>query len=455
MVINNGTPNYPDILGFVTGGERLLIANCVEVAIAVRPQTVTAGKPFAVVALLQNVTDVSVKVMAVLQLPGRDADGQNGRFAAKETSKEVTLFPAEVGYLVLPVNCRIETATGDGYSIGATFHAKPLGKPRRVRSEGAPASLDYYFQFTPSTLERLARLKNHTFSIAKRGFLGGKTLTSEFTVKPGGEQKITRKNPNWIRLWTISANTDARPLVERYAHVLMRQVIPQLETEALYRALLPVTQQRLWSTGYDIAEAESHYITKLLVSVLQLARESQSNPAYEGEDVYRLAHTVETDWPDDGSPVPVPHWTRTLLERVGYDAVVVENTISALSGPLYDDLLDDAIHHGFSLVNKETGLGFSRRDMTAYSAQVTDSLWDPESSLGMLEMYLPLILGGILVDEMIVIPHENKLDNLNAIRDILEAAKASASTDDQLVIDLAEDMTAKIMAKYGYRMGRY
>lgn len=455
MVTNNTVPNYPDILGFITGGERLLVANCVEVAIAARPQTVTAGKPFALVALLQNVTDVSVKVMAVLQLPGRDADGQNGRFAAKQTSMEITLFPAEVGYLVLPVNCRIETATGDGYTIGATFHAKALGKPRRVRSEGAPASLDYYFQFTPTTLERLSRLKNHTFSVAKRGFLGGKTLTSEFTVKPGGEQKITRKNPNYIRLWTLSANTDARPLVERYAHVLVRQVIPQLETEALYRALMPVTQQRLWSTGYDIAESETHYITKLMISTLQLARETQSNPAYDGEDVYRLAYTVEKDWPDDGTPIPVPHWARTLLERIGHDAMVSDNTISALTGPLYGDLLDDAIHHGFALVNKQTGFSFSRDDMTAYSAQVTDSLWDPESSLGMIEIYLPLVLGGILVDESVIISHENKLENLHAVREILESAKANASQDDQLVIDLAEDMIAKVMVKYGYRMGRY
>lgn len=451
----NGAPNYPDILGFVTGGERLLIANSVEVAVAVRPQTVTAGKPFALVALLQNVTDVSVKVMAVLQLPGRDADGQNGRFAAKQTSMEVTLFPAEVGYMVLPVNCRIETATGDGYSIGATFHAKPMGKPRRVRSEGAPASLDYYFQFTPNTLARLTRLKNHTFSAVKRGLLGGKTLSAEFAVKPGSEKKVTRKNPNWIRLWSMSANTDARPLVERYAHILMRKVIPQLETDALYKALLPVNQQRLWSTGYDITEVEAHFITKLMMSVLLMSHETQPAATYQGEDTYRLAHTIKREWPDDGQPIPVPHWTRALLERVGYDSMVEDNTVAALCGPLYGDLLDDAIRHGFALVNWMTGISFSRDDMTAYSAQVTDSLWDPESSLGMIEMYLPLILGGICIDESVIIPHENKLDNLHTIRDIVDQAKNGASNDDLLVIELTEDVTAKMLAKYGYRMGRY
>lgn len=452
---SNGAPNYPDILGFVTGGERLLIANCVEVAVAVRPQTVTAGKPFALVALLQNVTDVSVKVMAVLQLPGRDADGQNGRFAAKQTSMEVTLFPAEVGYMVLPINCRVETATGDGYSIGATFHAKPLGKPRRVRNEGAPASLDYYFQFTPATLERLTRLKNHTFSVVKRGLLGGKTLTAEFTVKPGSDKKVTRKSPNWVRLWSMSANTDARPLVERYAHILTRQVIPKMEIQALYDALQPVNQQRLWSTGYDITEIEAHFITKLMMSVLLTSKEVQPGGLYQGEDLYRLAYTIKREWPDDGQPVPVPHWTRALLERIGYDELVVSDPIAALCGPLYTDLLTDAIQHGFALVNWMTGISFSHEDMTAYSAQVTDSLWDPESSLGMIEMYLPLILGGICIDENVVIPHENKLDNLHYIRDIVEEFKADAGNDEMLVIELAEDITAKILAKYGYRMGRY
>lgn len=455
MPANGSTPNYPDILGFITGGERLTVANCVQVAIAARPHTVTAGKPFAVVALLQNITDVSVRVMAVLNLPERDEDGQSGRFAARETSMDLTLFPAEVGYLVLPVNCQVNTATGSDYSISVTFHAKALGKPRQIRTDDTPASVNYYFQFTPHMLERLSRMRNQSFSANKKGFLGGKTLVSSFSVKPGSEQKVTRKQPNWVRLWTISGNTDARPLVERYAHVLMRQVLPTLEIDTLYRPLLNANEQRLWSTGYDISEVEAHFITKLMLDVLRLAPEADGSEVYKGEHRYRVARTVKMNWPDDGTPIPMPLWTRALLERVGYDNLVLENPVASLAGPLYGDLLDDAIHHGFDLVYAQTNISFTHKDIAAYSAQVTDALWDPESSLGLIEMYLPLVLGGILTDERATVPNENKLEDLKAVRDILDAAKANAAQDEMLVIDLAEDVTAQIMRKYGYRMGRY
>ena len=46
-------PNYPDILGYATGGQRISI-NGLQVALATAPRIVKAGRGFQVIFLAQN-----------------------------------------------------------------------------------------------------------------------------------------------------------------------------------------------------------------------------------------------------------------------------------------------------------------------------------------------------------------------------------------------------------------
>ena len=75
------TPNYPDILGAITGGLRCNI-NVVQLALAVRPRVVRAGRPFEAILLVQNASDVNVDVTATLHLPDKDAAKQKNQFTS-------------------------------------------------------------------------------------------------------------------------------------------------------------------------------------------------------------------------------------------------------------------------------------------------------------------------------------------------------------------------------------
>ncbi len=70
--MENHPPNYPDILGYVTGGQQMLVS-VIQAALALRPEVVPAGRPFEAIVMLQNTTDVNVEVTATVQLPPVDA----------------------------------------------------------------------------------------------------------------------------------------------------------------------------------------------------------------------------------------------------------------------------------------------------------------------------------------------------------------------------------------------
>src|SRR3954452_426586 len=110
-------PNYPDILGYRTGGQQLSIGD-VQMALGVRPPGARVGRPFAVILLLQNMSDANVEVSATLHLPLKDAAGEKLRFGSPNEHSSVNLLPAEVGYLVIPVGTRANAAQAKEYTIG-------------------------------------------------------------------------------------------------------------------------------------------------------------------------------------------------------------------------------------------------------------------------------------------------------------------------------------------------
>src|SRR5258708_3512400 len=92
--VADSAPNYPDLLGSITGGARYNI-NVAQVALGLRPRNVRAGRTFEVILLIQNATDVDIDVTATLQLPPQDTKKKPKRFIAKSERLVVGLRPAE------------------------------------------------------------------------------------------------------------------------------------------------------------------------------------------------------------------------------------------------------------------------------------------------------------------------------------------------------------------------
>jgi hypothetical protein len=435
-------PNYPDVLGYITDGKQATIGT-VQAALAVRPPIVRAGRGFAAIVMLQNLSDANVDITTTLQLPPKDAARKADRFRCKEPSASFVLGPAEVGYLVIPIDSAPDAAPGRDYKLGVDLRVEALSKPRRIRKTDVEAevNLDYYFFLSEETILRIIALKMLSFSASTRG-LKGTTLEAGFGVATPQPQPSRQVQPGWFSLWSLSANSDARPLLERYRKTLEDKVLPRLDPTALFRSLYPVTERRI-KPYYKVEPIEVYFITKLMVSVLQLAAQPPDQYAYPEEAQYTIATLLRTGWPTDGSPIPLPHWSRGLLHMLGVDEEATHNPIAALSGPLYDDLLRDAITHGFRQISAAT-----RRDMGStdellkYTDYLVRTLRRPRQRLSIRDVYMPLVLGGVIVSQQVHLPKDEPLRRLHDLTKLLDERQSSEQTEQNaFVFQVADEVT--------------
>jgi hypothetical protein len=196
-------PNYPDVLGYITDGKQATIG-AVQAALAVRPPIVRAGRIFAAILMLQNLSDANVDIKATLQLPPKDVDRKAERFRCKEPSASFVLGPAEVGYLVMPIDSAPDATPRQDYKLTVDLEVEALSKPRRIRQTDVEAevNLDYYFFLSEETILRIIALKMLTFSASTRG-LKGTTLEVSFGVATPQPQPSRHVQPGWFSLWSL------------------------------------------------------------------------------------------------------------------------------------------------------------------------------------------------------------------------------------------------------------
>ncbi|NWG16220.1 MAG: hypothetical protein HXY41_06250 [Chloroflexi bacterium] len=384
-----GAPRYPDILGTLTGGERF-DAGLVQLALAVRPRVTRAGRVFEVILLMQNCADTGLEIRGKLLLPETDALDKPERFVAQSEPLSVILRPAEAGYTTLPVQVLPDAAPGGAYKVAVAVEFQPVGEPAAVRQI---ASAPYHY-LPPETSARLLELKSLAFSTARRGLFGS-VIEAPFGVLP--PQIIPAPQPDYISLWSPGDSTDARPLLERHGQTLRQLILPQISREALLPPLLEKTSAVFASAGYTLHAAEAHFIAGLLAAVLDMAHTPRAD--YPGQEIYSVGRLLEQGWPLDGSPIPLPDWCRALLVRLDENLESARSLPALLAGPLYSDVLRDAIAHGFNLLHlvapQELG---SEDDKRAYGEQLVEILEQPALTLSFVDVYLPLALGGIIAE---------------------------------------------------------
>jgi hypothetical protein len=469
--LENPPPNYPDILSYITDGQQMLVS-VIQAALALRPESVPAGRPFEAIVMLQNTTDVNVEVTAVVQLPPVDAAKAKGRFVAQNERQMVTLLPAEVGYLVLPLYAYPDTAPAQNYKLGIELRAVPTAQPRRIRQINTNGvtneiNLDYYFYLTEEMINRMTQLRELHFSAGHKGimsgasallgktrFLGktgmiGSSLEATFSVTSAQMGKLTNFKPGWVSLWALGNSSDARPLFERHKDVLIEQVLPLLTRETLFKPFYAATQARIKQQSYEVQQLELLFIAKLLTSVVEAGIKPPQVYDYEGQDLYHVAGLLSRGYPADGSPIPLPFWCRSLLSLIGTDPQVMTNPAAVLAGPLYEDVLRDAIAHGIMMMYAVTGqeLG-TRDDAFTYTEFLIELLRKPNRPLTFSDVYLPLVIGGILVANDVVMTGEEPLWSFQKLHETILMRQAERSEDNDLVFQLTEQSIAWALRRY-------
>lgn len=449
MTDQQTAPNYPDILGYITDDQYMTIG-VVQASLAVRPPVARVGRPFGAILLLQNMTDASVDVTATLHLPPKDAAGQKGHFGTPNGILEIKLLPAEVGYLVIPINTLPRTAPAQEYTVAVDVQVKAPTKPRFIRQVNATdeINLDYYFSLTEEAIQKLMVLKMLNFSGKRRGMFGS-ILEASFALAPAKEMPRNDVKPGWFSLWSVGADGDARPLLERYRGTLALSIVPNLKPVELYKALYPVTKER-FSKAYPLQPIETHFITKLLVYILSLAPHPPLVYHYPEEAMYTIMTILKSGWPTDGTPIPLPNWCRGLLHLIGMDAEVVENPVLAFTGALYDDLLRDALVHGFHIMSVATKrqLG-SEHDIRVYTDYLAQQLRRANHPMTFSDIYLPLVLAGMVVAEDVPLPNEKPLERTHDLMKLYtKRAETERNEQTEAAFLITEDVSNFALRRY-------
>ncbi len=451
MSENQTAPNYPDILGYITDGQQLTIG-VVQVALGVRPPVARVGRPFAAILLLQNMSDANVGVSTTLHLPVKDAAGEKGRFGTPNETMSLNLRPAEMGYLVIPITTRPNAAPAKEYSIAVDVQVESPAKPRFIRQteQTEEINLDYYFSLSEESIQKLMVLKMLNFSIRRRGvFSSSNMLEASFALAPAKDMPPNEVKAGWFSLWALGTDSDARPLLERYRGTLALNILPSLKPGALYKALLPITKER-FAKAYNIQNIEAHYITKLMVYILCLGPQPPAVYHYPEEAMYTVMTLLKNGWPTDGTPIPLPYWCRGLLHMIGMDEEVVNDPVLALTGALYDELLRDAITHGFHIMSVASRREMaSEHELRVYTDYLVQTIRRPKRALTFSDVYLPLVLAGTVVSEDIPLPNEKPLDR---IHDLIKVYNRRAETeqkeDTQLAFQMTEEVTNFALRRY-------
>lgn len=442
-------PNYPDILGSITGGSRYTV-NVAQVALAVSPRNVRAGRPFEVILLIQNTADVDIDVTATLQLP-QDAKKKPNRFIAKAERLVVGLRPAEVGYVALPVNCLPDTAISDSYKVGVSVDVKPQGnKPKRVRANDGGGVVEPEY-LNDEAAEKINDLKKLSYSTSRRGLMGS-VLEVPFNVLSAQIGQLADLKAQWVSLWKISDLRDDRLLLTRYAEALQTILLPRLKRDILYIPLYQTTEERFSKAGYTLQPSEAHYITKLLVYMLEMAAPEENTTDYLGDERYDVALALKRFQRGETEKPALPAWCKGMLKAIDAAPSAAEQPAAILAGQVYDELLRDAMRYAFQLITTTTGekMG-SEEDVSDYIEKWIAKLLSGKPVMRFTDVYLPLLLGGVIIYDRAILKTEKVGEMLTELSRYVKSRYADVSAEDEMVYSITEQIVDRAFQKFGYR----
>ena len=449
-------PNYPDILGHITGGERYNIG-VVQVAMALRPRVVRAGLPFEVIVLVQNASDVNVDVSAAVQVPDRDAKKKKDRFVTKSARLVIGLEPAEVGYLSLPVSCLADTAISADYKVGMEVKVKPVAKtkPRRIRENEGGGDVDLS-HLSEEAVTEIEALKPLHYASSKRSGLRGGPIEIPFGVMSGRVQKMPDLQAGWNSLWTLADHMDDRLLLQKYRETIKGVVLPHLNRTEVFKPLLAQTGKHFKEGGYPLKQIEAFFVTKLLTLILEYAAPSQGEGGAHGylaAGIYNIEPLLDEERLANDDPIALPAWCSAFLRAVARDDRAARHPVEVITQHTFIHLVSDAINHAFEMIETATGqdLG-SAEDRQTYREETLAILeGSSEDSLDFMHAYMPLVLGGIIVYDQVLMVDEKLGDLLQELRTILHQRAHDRNDDTEPIFQIAEELIEQALMKYGYR----
>jgi hypothetical protein len=272
-----------------------------------------------------------------------------------------------------------------------------------------------------------------------------------FGVMPGKPGKLADFKPGWVSLWTMADISDDQPLVERYGEDILTHLLPYLHRDRVLVPLTAITAKAFAATGYPLKDLEALHISKLMTRLLEMAAPRESVFDFMAEDIYNVSGTIRRVLAGETTAPQFPRWFNATLHAIARDTQLLHRPQNLLL-PIYLDLLDDAIRHAFKLIKQTTGESMGEPDeIDSYARDLVERLRS-RTPMDFTHTYMPLILGGIILNDRVFGEDEDIAESLRGMSDVLDERQEEIDDSNALIVDMLRDLVNRSLTKYGYNI---
>jgi hypothetical protein len=385
---------FPDILADLVEARQRFEANGVHYMVALKPPEIAPGEITNLHLWLQNCWDTPVDVVVALGLPAQSSP----TFSVLQERTDVPLRAAEVGQLTIPIASDAKTEPGT-YHLALTFDAKSRSRGLYIRSQKTEGQLGQSLLSFTTGLELAS-----TTSV---GFEARTMPEQKLSLQVSGSPQAAPTGdltPTFVSDWTID---DLAFVGKARQHVNDQRLYlqPQLTRQSLYMAFLEESQARFKDVGLPLHIGEAIYVSKILTFAVEYFLKQPDRQDVILVPPYMLAYRHNLPMDD-----PV-----FLIVRADY-ARIARLAISLSFGFLQQRLNRDL---------------WIKEEQLALADLVSDRV-ERGGALPAEFLYLPLLLGGLLVSDQVLMPGENPLQSLNLLKRARQQRTAQLAENPEL-----------------------
>jgi len=386
---------YPDILGDLVEAQQRFEVNGVHYLLALEPMAIAPGETTALRVWLQSCWDVPMQVSVGLRFPGQRIP----TFSLAQARTDLPLEAAEVGELTIPIAAGVQTEAGI-HRVEATLSATGDSRGLYVRSQKSAGQLGQSLLTFRAGMGLAASLG---LGFASRS-QGEQPLSLEIAGAPR-QDPAPDLTPTYLSHWTV-ADLALAGKAQRYVNDQRIGILPRLKRQALYVTFLEESQVRFRNAGLPLHVGEAIFLAKILTHTVEYFLQSAAWQDAILVPAYSLAYHFDL-------PVNDPV---LLVARADYAR------LARLATSLSFGLLRQRLSRDPWSMEEQVAVG----DLVASRAEQGGLL--PAEFL-----YLPLILGGLLIAGRVLMPGEQLSQSLGLLAQARQKRTAELQENPELV----------------------
>jgi len=226
------------------------------------------------------------------------------------------------------------------------------------------------------------------------------------TLKPTYEALWTRQQLNEERAHLIAKIDDARLIAHSFI------------TSEVYLPIFHAVDELYAAHGLPLHPGESRAIAKLLTYTL--SDQSDTDPNYRIED---------------------QRWFQTLCQTLAFDETVArQNPGDIAVRHLFEALMYDAILLGFTLIRPRVRVNLGDKTERVHFANRFLKWLAGQSEPDLIYIYLPLVLGGVAVNHIVVAPKDDPWIMIDELREAYRGRVRLVSGDAAEIFDMLDKL---------------